>query len=75
MKTMHDTNTITGTDQTQKVDNHFIIYPILTFSFLFDCSIVALLLLSEGVEGRKAGQPSFPIHLVRLTVSSLANQL
>ena len=61
---MHDTNTIAGTDQTQKVDNRLIIFPISTFSYLFDCSIVASLLLSQGVEDRRAAQPSFPIHLV-----------
>ena len=65
-KLHHGNTTIT------KVDNRsFIFIP----NYPFICLIVASLLLSQVVEVRKAGQPSFPIHPVRLTVSILTNQL
>ena len=60
-KLHHRNTTIT------KVDNRsFIFIP----NYPFICLIVASLLLSQVVEVRKAGQPSFPIHPVRLTVST-----
>ena len=56
-----------GTEQTYKVDNRRIILYNIFYYRPFDCLIIASSLLSQGVEVRKAGQPSYPIHLVRLT--------
>ena len=50
-----------GNTAITKVDNcSFIFIP----NYPFICLIVALLLLSQVVEVRKAGQPPFPIHPV-----------
>ena len=65
-KLHHGNTTITIVD-----NRSFIFIP----NYPFICLIVASLLLSQVVEFWKAGQPSFPIHPVRLTVSILANQL
>ena len=65
---MHDANNVAGTERTYKVDNRFIIFLCNTFYYRHcDRLIIASSLLSQGVEVRKAGQPSYPIHLVRLT--------
>ena len=53
-----------GTEQTYKVDNRRIISFIKIYYRPFDCFIIASSLLSQGVEVRKTGQPSYPIHLV-----------
>ena len=62
---MHDANNVAGTERTYKVDNRFIIFLCNTFYYRHcDRLIIASSLLSQGVEVRKAGQPSYPIHLV-----------
>ena len=57
-----------GTQQLQKVDKHSFYY-IPNYPLI--CLIVASLLLSQVVEVRRAGQPSFPIHPVKPSIDRL----